>query len=105
MNIEEKMLTEVVLMNYSSSEEKVMKKLDVIWLKSKDLRHKNVLAYSTNIMVTDINESCPRKFIHEDEFFTYIDEFKNEWLVSESISAYDLDSFFKLYFNLEELVA
>lgn len=96
---------EVVLMSYAPDELSKMHNLNAIWLKTKDIHHKNILAYSTNIVVDDINESCPRKFIYENEFFNYTDEFNNSWLVSESMSVTDLDKFFKAYFNTEELVA
>jgi hypothetical protein len=99
------MVIEVVTMNFSPDECDKMTQLDTLWLQTKDLKHQNVLAYPTNVMVEDIKEACPRKYVNKDEFFVYEDDFKNEWLVSESITTQDLDAFFRAYVNLDEALA
>jgi|GEM_PF-1519512 len=95
-------LREVSFMHYSKDEEETMSKLDVIWVQTMDLKHDNMLVYAIDIMVENVNEACPRKFVNKNDFFEYKAENGSKWLISTSISIEDMDKFFRNYLHLNE---
>ncbi len=95
-------LREVSFMNFSKDEKEVMDSLDVIWVQTMDLKHDNMLVYAIDIMVENIFEACPRKFVNKKDFFEYKAENGSHWLISTSISIEDMDLFFRNYLHLNE---
>jgi hypothetical protein len=95
-------LTEVSLMQYSKDEQKVMDKLNAVWVLSMDLKHHNMLVYPIDIMVDKVEERCPRKFVNRDDFYEYTAENGSHWFISTSVTLEDLDLFFRNYLHLTE---
>ncbi len=95
-------LREVSFMNFSKDEKEIMDGLDVIWVQTMDLKHDNMLVYAIDIMVENVYEACPRKFVNKKDFFEYEAENGSHWLISTSISIEDMDLFFRNYLHLND---
>lgn len=95
-------LREVSIMNFSADEAKVMATLDAVWVQTMDLKHDNMLVYPIDIIVEDVGEVCPRKYINSEDFFDYKCENGSSWLISTSIELKDMDLFFRNYLHLDE---
>jgi len=95
-------LKEVVPMQYSKDEQMSMSKLHTLWVQTMDLKHRNMLVYPIDIMVENIGELCPKKYVNIDDFYKYEAENGSSWFISTSISLEDLDLFFRNYLHLNE---
>lgn len=92
----------VAIMQYAQDEAEDMFELNALWVQTMDLKHDNVLAYPLDIMVEHVNEVCQRKYIDEEDFFTYEAENHSHWLISKNLHIDDMDAFFKVYFHEQE---
>lgn len=95
----------IALMQVSPEEAEVMDRLDTVWAQTMDLKHENVLAYPIDIIVEDVEELWPRKYIDRSQFSGYTCEDGSQWLISENVSIEDVNAFFKTYLHEEEAVA
>lgn len=93
---------EISIMNFSADEAKIMAKLDAIWVQTMDLKHDNMLVYPIDIMVEDVGEIFPRKYVNSEDFFEFKCENGSSWLISTSVEIKDMDLFFRNYLHLND---
>ncbi len=98
-------MRQVALMQFGPDEIDAMERLNTVWVQTMDLRHDNVLLYPIDIVVDDIRELYPKKYINADDFIEYEAENGGHWLISKSLRADDVDAFFHLYLHLDETAA
>lgn len=99
MSIEEHYI-KVTVMRLSPDETEQFVEQNAIWLTTMD-SHLNVLAYPENVMIEDVEDMCSQKYINPEEFFRYEAENGAYWIISNDMHANDMDSFFKVYLDLE----
>ena len=98
-------ITQVTEMTFSFEERVLMAELETLWLKTMDKEHMNVLGYPLDVMVENVSELAPKKYINKDDYFTYKSEDGGVWLVSKAMELADMDRFFQTYFHMEEEAA
>lgn len=98
-------MRQVAMMQFAPDEIEAMASLNTVWVQTMDLKHDNVLAYPVDIMVENVSELYPRKYIDKEEYFPYTCENGGTWLISQNIQAGDLDAFFQQYLHLDEVEA
>lgn len=105
MKTKDTTMRQVALMQYAMDESERMSKLNALWVQTMDLKHQNMLAYPLDIQVEDVNDYWQRKYVDQSDFYQYKDENGSTWLISKSLSMYDMDEFFRNYLHLDEEVA
>lgn len=99
MSIDERFI-KVTAMRLSPEESEQFAQQNAIWLSTMD-SHLNVLAYPENVMIEDLEDMCSQKYINPEEFFRYQPENGSYWIISNDMHADDMDSFFKVYLDME----
>lgn len=98
-------MRQIAFMQVMPEEAEVMNRLNTVWAQTMDRDHDNVLAYPIDIMVEEIEEIWPRKYIDKSQFSSYTCEDGTQWLISENVAIDDVDAFFKTYLHDEEAMA
>lgn len=93
--------SKVAVMSFSPDETESMNQLSTIWVQSMD-QHQNILAYPIDIMVEQVEELYPLKYVDLEPLLPYTAENGSKWLLSPSLTAIDIDRFFSAYLHLEE---
>lgn len=96
---------QVAHMEFVGEEIDKMADLEVFWVQTMDRKHQNLLAYQLDIMVEEIGEVCQRKYVDITDFFPYTAENGSQWMVSKNLQIQDMDEFFKVYLQMDELEA
>jgi hypothetical protein len=102
MNTRGTSMRQVALMSFGADEVDVMGSLNTLWVQTMDLKHDNVLLYPIDIMVEDIGELYPMKYIDKDNFISYEAENGSPCLISRALQIDDIDAFFQVYLHLDE---
>ena len=95
-------MRKVAYMKFGPDEVEAMERLSTLWMQTIDKKHDNVLAYPIDVMVEDVEEYCPIKYINLDDYEPYVAENGSPWLLSKTLHADDIDAFFHLYLHLDE---
>jgi len=98
-------MRQIAIMQVMPEEAEVMNRLNTMWAMTMDIKHQNVLAYPIDVVVEDVDEVWPRKYIDSADFSSYTCEDGSEWLISSSLGIDDINAFFKTYLREEEAAA